>query len=310
MAGETRGGRDRDVAALAERQHGVVSGGQLLKLGRSKSAIGREVASGRLHSVFRGVYAVGRPGIGERGRMIGAVLTCGPGTVVSHRSAAALLRLIDRAPVVVDVIAPGKRGAEIDGIKAHRARQPIHPETGTVAGIPCTHPARTLVDLAGLVGGRTLRNAFEVAAHKRLLDLDAIEAVLGQRRRRGAPTLRVLVAEWRAAIKSFPTQPVLRSPFEARVLPLLAQTGLPVPQINAPVETPGGRLEVDLLWPAQRFAVELDSRRHHGTDAAFERDRWRDRELMRAGYASLRPTWRQVEREPEAVVAAIVARLT
>lgn len=294
---------------LAERQHGVVSRRQLRGIGVSDDAIDRAVAAGRLHPVFRGVYAVGRPGVGQRGRMMGAVLACGPGTVVSHRSAAALLGLIDRAPVVVDVIAPGKRGAGIDGIKARKVPAPTEAEHGSVAGIPCTHPARTFVDLAGLVGERTLAGGFEVAAFKRLLDLDAIEAVLGRGRRRGAPTLRVLIAKWRAAVRRHPTQPNLRSPFEAKLLPLLATTDLPAPLVNAPLDTPGGRLEVDLLWPDHRFVVELDSRRHHGNDLAFDRDRWRDRELLRAGYATLRVPWRHAEDEPEAVLDAIRVRL-
>ena len=102
----------------------------------------------------------------------------------------------------------------------------------------------------------------------------------------------------------------LRSPLEARLLPLLAMTDLPPPLVNAQVDTPGGRLEVDLLWPDHRLAVEADSRRHHGTEMAFERDRWRDRELLRAGYATHRPTWLQIEDEPEAVVDAIAIYLT
>lgn len=265
--------------------------------------------AGRLYPVFRGVYAVGRPGIGTRGRMMGAVLACGDGTVVSHRSAAALLGLIDRAPLVVDVIAPGERGRGIDGIKAHKVPRPTETERVSVAGIPCTNPARTFVDLAGLVGKRTLAGVFEVAAFKRLLDLDAIEAALGRGRRRGAPTLRTLIAKWRAADRRNPTRPNLRSPFEAKLLPLLATTDLPAPLVNAPVETPGGTLEVDLLWPDQRFVVELDSRQHHGNDIAFDRDRWRDRELMRVGYATLRVPWRHAEDEPTAVLEAIRARL-
>lgn len=242
--------------------------------------------------------------------MMAAVLACGREAVVSHRSAAALLGLLQPAPVVVDVIAPGNLGRTVDGVKLHQARQPTAVERGAVVGIPCTSPARTLVDLAGTSGSRTLRGAFEVAAHRGMLDLAAIEAAIGPGRRPGTPALRALIAEWRAATPLLSTQPNLRSPFEARVLPLLAQSRLPAPEVNAPVPTPGGVLEVDLVWRAERLAVELDSRRHHGTHLAFERDRRRDRELMRAGYATLRPTWRQVEREPKAVVAAIATHLS
>ncbi len=287
----------------------MVSRRQLREAGASDDVTDRAVAAGRLHIVFRGVYAVGRPGVGARGRMMAAVLACGPGTVVSHRSAAALLGLIDRAPVVVDVIAQGKRGAGIDGIKAHKGRQPTAPELTFVAGIPCTHPARAMVDLAGFIGDRSLRGVFEVAAFKELLDLDAIEAVLGRGRRRGGPTLRAIVAAWRAAAERLPNQPNLRSPLEAKLLPLIATTDLPMPLVNSPVKTPGGTLEVDLLWPDPRFAIELDSRKHHGNDLAFDRDRWRDRELLRAGYTTLRVPWRHAEAEPEAVLDAIRVRL-
>ncbi len=63
------------------------------------------------------------------------------------------------------------------------------------------------------------------------------------------------------------------------------------------------------LWPAQRFVVEADSRDFHATDVAFERDRWRDRELMRAGYSTLRVTRRQAETEATAIADAIAAGL-
>ncbi len=278
-------------------------------LGLSDDAIDRARAAGRLHPVFRGVFAVGHGRIGERGRMMAAVLACGDGSVVSHRSAAVLLGLADRAPVVVDAIAsaPG-RGRKIDGVRAHGVPVPTPAERGSADGIPCTSPARTLVDLAGTVRGRTLRAGFERAAADGALDLDAVEAAARQRPRPGTPLVLAIAAEWRAATELVP-KARLRSPFEARLLPLLAATDLPAPQVNAPVQTPGGRLEVDLLWPDHRFVVEADSRRHHGTEIAFERDRRRDRELMRAGYKTLRPTWRQVEREPELVLDAILREL-
>jgi very-short-patch-repair endonuclease len=42
----------------------------------------------------------------------------------------------------------------------------------------------------------------------------------------------------------------------------------------------------------------------------FDRDRWRDRELLRAGYTTLRVPWRHPEEEPEAVLDAIRVRLS
>jgi Protein of unknown function (DUF559) len=238
-----------------------------------------------------------------------ATLACGPGAVVSHRSAAALLGLLDRGPVSIDVIAVGERGRKIEGIRVHGVGPLRVDETGTVAGIPCTSPARTLVDLAGTVGGRTQRSCFERAAARRMLDLDAIEASMTPGRR-GMPSLRTLVAEWRPAAPIAATQR-LKSPLEAMVLPLLVQGDLPAPRCNAPVRLVGGQqIEVDFLWDEQRFVLEADSRDFHATDYAFKRDRWRDRELLRVGYSSLRVPRGQAEDEPEEVADAVFQRLS
>jgi hypothetical protein len=273
----------------------------------SDTSIRRALEARRLHRVFHGVYALGYATSGTSARLTAATLACGPGAVVSHRSAAVLLRLLDRGPISVEVIAIGDKGRKIDGIRAHAIGPLRRDETGTVDGIPCTSPARTLVDAAGTVGMRTLRSMFERAAARKLLALDAIEASMTPGRR-GTPALRGLVEEWRRAAPVAATQR-LKSPLEAMVLPLLMRRGAPAPCSNAPVELVKGRIEVDFLWDEQRFVLEADSRDFHATDVAFERDRWRDRELLRVGYSSLRVTRLQAEEEAEAVADAVWRRL-
>ena len=276
----------------------------------SDTAISRAGELGRLHRVFRGSYAVGHVHRSEQSRLMAAVLACGEGAVVSHRSAAALLGLRDKSPVVIDVIAPPSRGRKINGIYLHRVRPPRLEETGSFDGIPCTSPARTLVDLAGVVGEWTLRSAFERAARKRgMLDIAAIERSIDPRRR-GIKVLLKLIEEWRGAAPLLGKRGKLKSPLEAKVLPLVVGRDLPPPLFNAPVEIADGRIEVDFLWPDHRFVLEADSRDFHGTALAFERDRWRDRELMRAGYSVLRVTSLQAEKEAEAIVETVAARLS
>jgi very-short-patch-repair endonuclease len=165
------------------------------------------------------------------------------------------------------------------------------------------------VDLAGAVGEWTLRSAFERAARREMLDLAAIESSIDPRRR-GMKVLLRLIDEWRGAAPLLGNRGKLKSPLEAKVLPLLVRRGLPPPLFNAPVQIANGRIEVDFLWPDQRFALEADSRDFHGTAVAFERDRWRDRELMRAGYSVLRVTHRQAEREAGSIAETVAARLT
>jgi hypothetical protein len=91
---------------------------------------------------------------------------------------------------------------------------------------------------------------------------------------------------------------------------IVLRGGAPEPRLNAPVRLAGGEtIEVDFLWECQRFVVEADSRDFHATDVAFIRDRWRDRELMRVGYATLRVSHQEAESESAAIAETIRLRL-
>ena len=84
-----------------------------------------------------------------------------------------------------------------------------------------------------------------------------------------------------------------RSPLEEAFLKLC----LTEPVVNGTIEG----LEVDFHWPDQRLVVETDGHEHHGTRAAFERDRARDQMLTAAGWTVLRLTHRQLLEEPARV---------
>jgi very-short-patch-repair endonuclease len=293
------------VAKLAERQHGVVSRAQMRRLGLTDDAVRRWHRDGRVHRVQRGVYALGHANLDARGRIHAAVLACGAGTVASHRSAAYLLSIGERSPMVVDVISVTARGRGIDGIRLHSVPFPSRAEWGYVYGIPVTSVARTIVDLAGVQGERQLRESVERAATERILDVAEINAILANGpKRRGAPCLRRILADWRPVAETAKYS-TFRSLFEAKLLPLVAAAGLPLPRFNASIRTAERTLEVDLLWEHARFVVEADSRKHHGIEVAFERDHLRARELIAAGYAVLGVTWREAETEAPAVFAVI-----
>ena len=61
--------------------------------------------------------------------------------------------------------------------------------------------------------------------------------------------------------------------------------------------------EVDALWRPQRVVVELHARSTHGTAAAFERDRERDRALQVADWRTIRITARQMGNNALSLVA-------
>ena len=90
-----------------------------------------------------------------------------------------------------------------------------------------------------------------------------------------------------------------RSDLETAFLDLYRRCGIPKPEVNAKL----GRWEVDFLWRAQRLVVEADTWTYHRGSVAFEDDHARDLDLRQQGFAVLRFTDKQLEDEPERIVA-------
>jgi hypothetical protein len=286
--------RERDIARLADRQHGVIAQSQLLALGFDKHAIYRRVVAGRLHRLHVGVYAVGHTRTSRHGRWLAAVLACGPTATLSHRDAAALWDLLSWDSPTVHVTT-GHRCRRRPGIAVH-CSQLVAEDHAEADGIPVTSVARTLLDLAEFVPARLLERALEQAERLELFDLGAIERLIA--RSHGRHGLRALAT----ALDAYRDPPPLtRSELERRFLDLCAKAGLPLPSLNACI----AGIEVDAVWHEERLIVELDGHNYHRTRLAFERDRQRDATLQIAGYRVVRFTYRRLVNEPGAVIETI-----
>jgi very-short-patch-repair endonuclease len=271
-------GADAAIAALAERQHGVVARRQLVALGLSRREIGRRLERGRLHLLHRGVYAVGHRVLSRHGRWMAAVLSAGPDAVLSHQSAAALWGLRQTAKTRIDVTTPNTLRPR-KGLHPHRAVLP-EDEVTIEQGIPTTTSARTLLDLAAAIDHQALDRALNEAE---VLRLEGPAALLARYpRKRGTAALRALLT----GSRSTPTRNELEDRFRA----FLDDHGLPSPETNTFIE----EYEVDAVWREAKLIVELDGYETHGTRRAFERDRTRDRRLTTAGWRVIRITWRQL----------------
>ncbi|HEV2752235.1 MAG TPA: type IV toxin-antitoxin system AbiEi family antitoxin domain-containing protein, partial [Solirubrobacteraceae bacterium] len=208
---------DHTIAALAARQHGVMSRGQLRGLGLSDQAIGRRVRSGRLHRVHRGVYALLPRSLGDSGDAMAAVLACGDLAVISHRSAAALWALHRQSTGPTEVTVPTRAGrAQRAGIRIHRCALTTQ-EITSESGLPITTVARTLLDIAPALDANHLESAIDRAEHLRLFDLRAVQAILAAHPHRPGATRLT------AAIGDHATGPVLRSELERAFLALCAE---------------------------------------------------------------------------------------
>lgn len=128
----------------------------------------------------------------------------------------------------------------------------------------------------------------------------------GRRRRRGIRLHHRGAAKVLAVLQDHgPGTTMTKSELEERFLALCRAAGLPQPRVNRHVEG----FDADFVFVAHRVLDETDSWRHHRSRDAFERDRRRDAVHAAAGWRTLRFTWRQVEREPQTVAAAVEAAL-
>lgn len=283
---------DRVIARLAERQHGTVARRQLLEMGIGSRAIGNRLERGSLHSLHLGVYAVGHPRPGIKGRWMAAVLACGPGALLSHRSAAACWGLLS-ASGAPEVTRPGKFRPR-PRIVARFASVPAD-ERALVDGIPVTSVARTIFDLAAVASRRRVERAMHEAEVRQLSDrLSVPDLMRRYPRRQGCRLLREAIgADGRGFVEN---------DFEELFAKLLERYDLPRARFNADLAIEGRFVKPDCLWPEHRLLVELDGRAVHGTKRAFESDRERDRLLTAAGWRVVRVTWRQLHDEPKAIV--------
>jgi very-short-patch-repair endonuclease len=245
------------------------------------------VAGGTLHPLHDGrVYAVGLDPLSVSGTYLAAVMACGAGAMLSHRSAAALwgLRPNSRWLEVTTIRWPKR----IPGVMLHRTRR-LAPQDFTVHdAIPVTSVARTLLDLSAVVRPQELATAIDRAERLGLFDLTAITDLLERANgRRGARALRLAIAAYEPSTQ--------KSELERRFKALLeTTTDIGTATFNALVQGERTTHEVDAFWPRQRLAVQLDGFEFHRTRRDRERDADSDADLELAGNRVMRLTWDDV----------------
>jgi very-short-patch-repair endonuclease/predicted transcriptional regulator of viral defense system len=290
----------RSAAAwrLARRQHGVLTRRDMLSLGFTPAAIRQRLATGRLHQVHRGIYAVGRPALTREGRWMAAVLAGGDDAMLSHGSAAALWG-IGPEWRLIEVSVRHRVWSRLSGVKG-RAR-PSLPDQDVVIrrGIPVTTLPRTILDQAA--------TAISDASLERLVnEADAASGVDFDFRalrhycdvRSGEPGIRRL-----RSLLDPETFRLSDSELERIFRPLALAAGLPQPLTKAIVNG----YEVDFYWPDLALVVETDSLRYHRNAIKQSRDLLRDQVHTAAGLTTLRFTHWQVARQPGHVEAILAA---
>jgi very-short-patch-repair endonuclease len=202
-------------------------------------------------------------------------------------------------PHEVDVTLVGRQCRPKQAIRIHRIAAIDDRDIRRRHGLPLTSPARTLIDLAAVVGEDELERLVAEARAQRLLREGELEKALERAgRRRGA-------ARMKAFLRAEGGPAITRSKAERLLRRLLRKAELPQPQTAVRI----GRHEADFLWRDERVILEFDGYQFHGHRRAFERDRRKDMALRDAGYQVIRITWRQLTEEPLVVIAHLARAL-
>lgn len=221
---------------------------------------------------------------------------------MSHRTAAHMWKLPVPPTTAIHVTVSDRRFRKAPPwVVIHRVRLPPGQCT-TCAGLPTTARARTVVDLLRTERPASACDLLDRALQQEWLDLDTLRrAIADGRGRTGNVALRSLLAT---------TEPGAHAESERRLHAVLRRGRLRGWVAQYPIELPGGTVFVDVAFPEQRVAIEMDGRRYHDEFSdRFEFDRLRQNQIVLLGWRVLRFTWRTLRDDPDLVLSRIVQLL-
>lgn len=281
------------LRGIVADQTGMVSRRQALRAGLARSTIDSKVKHGLWQQVHLGVYATFTGEIDWNRRLWAAVLYCGPGALLSHETAAEVLRLTDRRVPVIQVSIPASRRVRApQGVRIHRSSVD-YPRWRPLRGIPPhTFYADTVIDLAAAADNRDEVVAWISRGIARNLVTKAeLKAAMAARGRlRWRDQLDELIGTV-AGGSHFPLEYRYDHDVERA-------HGLPAGTRQAEFAKPDGtRGFRDRCYEKYGLIVELDGAGYHPAEQRG-RDQARDNEAAATTGATLRYGWADVTAAP------------
>ena len=299
---------DTAAAELARRQHALITHRQALDAGLTAAQIRHRCRTGRWLRLHRGTYLIAGAPVTWETKVHAAVLAAGEEALASHRTAAVLWGLDGFRPGRVEISVPRHHRPEHLPVRLHESTDLDLARPVRRQGIPTTGLLRTVLDIGCLVRPELLESAVDEVVRDTSHEWpDLYETLLlhSRRGRNGCGPFRAILDE------RYGDDIVTDSHFERMVRSLVIDAGLPVPESQHPILDLGGRFvaEVDLAWPDQLVAVELQSKRFHLNHVAFERDKQRLNAARLLGWNILEYTWAFFRTRPEVLLGQLALAL-
>lgn len=274
----------RAALGSARAHHGLLTLDQLTRHGLTGRSRQQLLADGLLVPVHQGIYRLASHEPTFEQRCVAACLI-GPHVTLSGPTAGRLYGLRKCHTDDIHVIAD--RAVLAQGIHSHRTNLLDTSDIAVRGPIRLLRPARLLCDLASHLSDADLESVIEQALERKLVSLGSLRSVGGRFMRSGRNGTRRLAA----VMNSRPmwTRPP-ESDLELRLLRALAARGFDLTPQH-PVVLDGGReIRLDMADPTIRLAIEVDHATWHTDRMQVQRDKRRDRALIRLGWTVVRVT--------------------
>jgi len=284
-------------------QLGLITAAQAAEAGMSDAARSRRVQAGAwdrpLPRVYRDVMAART----QEQAALAALLWAGPGSAVCFHASGVLWRLDGLRARKPEVWVPPAQAPRSDLVVVHRGVVDVN-DIRMLGPIRLTSPARTLIDLAGVLDDEDLTAVVEDAIHRGLTTPTAIERrldVLGGTGRAGSARLRVI-------LEDRGSQRAAASRLEVKIWRALRARGM-CPVRQYPLRCGDTTYWLDCAFPQWRVAVEGFGDRFHRGARRRERELRRLAEIAAADWRVIPVTWNDINDAPDAVVARVVRSL-
>ena len=252
---------DQRADLVACEQYGAISLAQARDAGLTPNQVRHRVRTKRWRRATRAVFVVGgAPSTWQQSVMV-ACLAGPAGTAASHLTGAALYGLWDPPPVPHVTVPRTASGRFRAAIVHHAELQPA--DVSLMGAVPCTRPARILVECAELLGHEELCELVDEVLCRRLTTVDGVHQAMA---RAGRSPGRKGLIDLERALEVWTPGPRPGSPAEMRLARCLVRWGFPPPQRQVKIHDGRGGFvaRVDLGWPKRRVGLEYDGERHHG----------------------------------------------
>jgi hypothetical protein len=285
----TLGIMKRDMPhALVRLQEGVFSREQALENGLTTKMIDARLRTGAWRAILRGVYTNRAADIDRPGMRWAAVLWAGRYAMLSHQTAAEMLKLGGRPDDDIHVTVPAARRVDaVPGIRVHRTRRAFQLVLAEYA-VPCTSVEETALDMVDLSDSFDEMCGWVTRALSR--DKNRGVKLRDAMAKRGRLRWRSILGPMIDATISGDNS-VLEHRYDRDVE---RAHGLPEPDRQVPFTKPDGKQGFrDRAYPGYHVVVELDGVLYHSREKVWE-DKERDNAAIESGYEPLRYGWRHV----------------